>query len=66
MNRTKLIIRFILVTSLAFALGLIIGHFAITKRLSSNDSGLLNYFKELIQDEKESMLWKNNSISQYW
>lgn len=49
MNRTKLIISIILVACCSFALGLIIGHFAISK-LSSNDSAILSYYKELIHE----------------
>jgi uncharacterized membrane protein SpoIIM required for sporulation len=55
MNRTKLIISIILVTCCSFALGLIIGHFAISK-LSSNDSAILSYYKELIQDDENASI----------
>jgi hypothetical protein len=55
MNRTKLIISIILVTCCSFALGLIIGHFAISK-LSSDDSAKLTYYKELIQDDENASI----------
>jgi hypothetical protein len=55
MNRTKLIISIILVTCCSFALGLIIGHFAISK-LSSDDSAKLKYYKELIQDNENASI----------